>query len=599
MASSSSLAEAGLVAWRAMHRLLHLAALAVALVALASPARGVAPIEVAGGPVTLPVGGLTVDLPTKPGVRWEIRGQLRQLPDGRLMGSDTIAQRLDLAGVEARRELIVQVGPLASAGCDALLASLAPPAMSRELRRGAVTVAGATWAMATGVQRGADDARTLTLLCATHEGLTLYIAFTAASAGAPSLGEAQRALSQRADLVAALRAAFDRRRVGDAHPTQDAAVTLTDGFELPTSLRLPVAGWTLTLPRDGFAWALGRAPRAPPEAAEDVLLQQAPTLPYLQLSIGRWESATCRAHIAHNTREGGAWQRGRTPAGLPAGWVGGMWRGDGERRVELVCHPLPTGVVAVALRAWPPLADLSAYRPILGAIAKAAGARSVTGGEGDAIVPPLGPPKADRLMAWFGTEVVVSHRGVEGPDRPDAVGRDATRLLWGGLDLGLLGGEPGLWLARLGAHMTLDWEDVLDDARDSSPRWGGMHLELALDAYWAPLRGDTTVAIGAGWHGLSGPLTKNSSLALSALVAHLPEDPAAFAWTLRVTPAQLFASNERQLLSPLTVQWRAVIASRFAVGLELQYVAAPSAGVEDLPAEGFAVLVRFGVGSHR
>lgn len=57
----------------------------------------------------------------------------------------------------------------------------------------------------------------------------------------------------------------------------------------------------------------------------------------------------------------------------------------------------------------------------------------------------------------------------------------------------------------------------------------------------------------------------------------------------------LLTSDERMLLSPLSVDLR-YFTSGLGVGVELQYIGAPEAGDEDVPAEGFACILRLGTG---
>lgn len=57
----------------------------------------------------------------------------------------------------------------------------------------------------------------------------------------------------------------------------------------------------------------------------------------------------------------------------------------------------------------------------------------------------------------------------------------------------------------------------------------------------------------------------------------------------------LLTSDERMLLSPLSVDLR-YFTSGLGVGVELQYIGAPEAGDEDVPAEGLACILRLGTG---
>ncbi len=108
--------------------------------------------------------------------------------------------------------------------------------------------------------------------------------------------------------------------------------------------------------------------------------------------------------------------------------------------------------------------------------------------------------------------------------------------------------------------------------------------------------GRVSLAVGAGWQGIVGPLTENSSLALSLYVIGPPHGRHDVGWYARVTPVQLLAANEREVLSPLAVDARFVFAGGLYLGFELQYVRAPAADTQDTPAEGWMIALRFGAG---
>ena len=269
-------------------------------------------------------------------------------------------------------------------------------------------------------------------------------------------------------------------------------------------------------------------------------------------------------------------------------------RGAFRRACEL--DDAPSCAALAELGAGPsadPLPGVAPTLPPLGdaldpAVFAAPGAAKAPGGA-DAPTPSWG-------MFWNGAEVGVSHRDSA------ALGLDTdryapTRFTWPGLELGALGGQRTGLGARLAVAVAFDLPGAFDDDVSNSARFGGLHLEAALEALANLALGpDLVLSLGAGWHGLSGPLTKNSSLALSLYLASPPDAFAGTAWFLRVTPAQLFASNERELLSPLAVELRVALPGGVVLGAEGQWVPAPGADTEDTPAEGWALFLRVGVG---
>lgn len=209
---------------------------------------------------------------------------------------------------------------------------------------------------------------------------------------------------------------------------------------------------------------------------------------------------------------------------------------------------------------------------------------------------PSGPSRSDDrglIFGWWSLEIPISWRDVPDDLRVRGDEAPALRVDFPGVEFGLVW-SGGPLLARFAAGAAFDGIGALSGDTTLSPRFGGQRLELGLDFGFALALGeDTRLGLSAGWHGMAGPLTKNSSLALSAHLLMLIDSRQAFA--LRVTPVQLLASNERMLLSPLSVDLR-FFTSGLGLGVELQYIGAPEADDEDIPAEGFACILRLGTG---
>lgn len=204
-------------------------------------------------------------------------------------------------------------------------------------------------------------------------------------------------------------------------------------------------------------------------------------------------------------------------------------------------------------------------------------------------------PLGDGVLVWFELEAPVSWR--DAATASDGKRSPSPRVTFPSLGLGaLVSAQSGLFL-RMSLALGVDLVGATagGDAPTTSPRYGGQRWEVLLDFGYALHVGDWgRLGLTLGWHGLSGPLTRNSSLASSLYFLAAP-DPDVFAFMLRVTPMQLVAANERNFLSPLTLEAR-FIAAPFSVGVEAQWIDAPRPGDEDIPSRGFAFIFRVGYG---
>lgn len=199
-------------------------------------------------------------------------------------------------------------------------------------------------------------------------------------------------------------------------------------------------------------------------------------------------------------------------------------------------------------------------------------------------------------MTSFDLAVAVSHRDSPALGLPEDA-FPSLRVAGPGVSLqNLLFQTDGGLLLRTSVSVLPDAAAALDDALVSTARHGGQVWEGAAELGLAFSVGDDDLlGVTLGWHGLAGPLLLNSSLAASLYWIHMPEEPEAFGWSLRVTPAQFIPANERVLMSPLSVDWRMAV-DGFGLGLEVQWVGAPKAGEEDIPGEGIAAIIRLGFG---
>ncbi|TNF37269.1 MAG: hypothetical protein EP329_03625 [Deltaproteobacteria bacterium] len=213
--------------------------------------------------------------------------------------------------------------------------------------------------------------------------------------------------------------------------------------------------------------------------------------------------------------------------------------------------------------------------------------RRPRGDDGEILLPPV-------VLSWSGYELAVSYRDPSVSRRGDVGGDRSLRAAWAGSDLGALATMRTGFGGRLALSAAFDL-GALDDAGDDASL-GRQHLELDLELLGTVAVGRLSCALGVGWQGVTGPITENSSLAVSAYLIGAPYGARDAAWFVRVTPVQLFAANGRELLSPLAVEGRILFASGLYLGVEGQVVRAPDAGTEDTPGAAWALMLRVGVG---
>jgi hypothetical protein len=204
-------------------------------------------------------------------------------------------------------------------------------------------------------------------------------------------------------------------------------------------------------------------------------------------------------------------------------------------------------------------------------------------------------PLGDGVIVWFELEAPISWR--DATTASDGKSSPSPRVTFPSIGMGaLVSAQRGMFL-RMSLALGVDLVAATAgrDAPTTSPRYGGQRWEVLLDFGYALHLGDWgRLGLTLGWHGLSGALTRNSSLAAS-LYALIAPDPEVFAFMLRVTPMQLVAANERNFLSPLAIESR-FIAAPFSVGVEAQWIDVPRPGDADIPSRGFALIFRVGYG---
>ena len=367
----------------------------------------------------------------------------------------------------------------------------------------------------------------------------------------------------------------------DVSPVVPVLRALEAGARGPTVLDLKVLGLTLTIPPDGMAWTVAPvAPDSPPGAVGlERLSPQGPEVSVYFILDSEGKGVPC-AEYAKTTSE---------LRGLPAGWSATT---QGDKGFVAACFDHDGEGIRVGFFSNPLIVDATPFVPLIKGIEEV-----IRSFPAASPVTPSVPGysysgyEKSIMMASGGLEVPVSWRDSSDKTIP------SLRASFPGFEYSWLIAAASGFVHRGNLAAAVDILGVFSDDVTLSPRFGGQHVELGLDFGFSFALGDTTrLGLTAGWHGVVGPITKNSSIALSAIFASYLDD--GLALSVRVTPVQLFAANERELMSPLTVDVR-VMLGVLALGLEFQYIAPPEPGDQDIPAEAMAFILRFGAGFGR
>lgn len=539
--------------------------LAVAILSTA-PAQAV---ELDAGEVTLPLSGFVVDLPPHAG-HYALTAQYRLIDADTYAAIDTLEKRSASSTLET---WTVRHGKL-EGDCQGHLARLAQEP-TRDVE----------WLGLHGTIQLSRARKTATF-CAPLgvESLVLTAHFHTNPTLDPTDLELEDTLRSSPIAAAILAAAASNKVAITTALGRDDVLALPDSRPYPAPIRLPKLAIELEPPADGFVWTYDA--RISKTLRGEHLTAYFPTAADLGVTFSQYGRGDCES----------VWQRegGRVlgPARV-AGFEGVFFAPDSNRILEAhLCLSRPDRVIVAQLTSAAPLDDLEPFAPILSAIARtlsrlpAPPPRRVSAAHGTGeSLPPDG-----FLFLQFGSELIVSSR--------DTAGRDEdrfppTRLTGPGLALDFVFKIDG-FLARTAFAATYGWGGLVSADATPAARWGASHLEGAFEVGYAA-GSDFILGFIAGWTGMSGPLTLNSSLSVSAVFGMVPEAPGDFGWLLRATPIQLFAANEREFMSPFEVELHVTPVEGLGISLGFQWIGAPGPGDEDIPAQGWAL--SFGVGS--
>jgi hypothetical protein len=551
------------------------------------------PIEHASGPIALPTTGLRIELPALPdGATYRISGRWGINADGHSWSRDVIDEVRDGRLIGATWYF---VGPFASGDCDAVVETVRFGEVWREariFRDQRVAATGGTFEF-----KGDLGIRPAIAMCGGPKARPWLVYRFVFEPGDPQRLERDRLveLARASQAVAAIIEAHHEGRWTRVRPRQDPSVMLApESQPIPTSVDLVHFGARMPLPDDGALWVHSNYDLL------DWFDRRVPRLPPLAVGFGRvTPGVTCADEAAimrqHALADGESLLP--TVAG-PKGWQPMLTiRTQAGRAETVLCrHAGGTWVIAL-VRHEPNLGDVVEVEPLFEAFVGAVGTSTPPDDE-------PAPPEPERVSAypndvgWFSLDLALalSWRDMDNLGRsPDAF--PATRVAGPGIGFESMFVEPeGGPLVRWAMGAAPDIAALFDSDLESTARFGGQVFWGHFDLGFGGRVADRHYIGGAmGWHGVAGPLLLNSSASLSLLWVLIPESTHDFGMMARLTPLQLLASNERWALSPLSLDIRAAF-DGLTFGLELQWVAPPQPGDEDIPATGWAAILRVGFG---
>jgi len=337
-----------------------------------SAASGVDPIEVASGPVVLPLTGLAIELPkdSRAGAVWSLSGSWSFTDSGASFdGRDVIDQKV---GGKLVSGTWVHLGYFNAGDCGAVVKELDVPdrwTAERDLWGHRWSVASGTWDFGNSLGKAPVVA-----LCAPRPGRASLLLYRFFVGDTTTLSmEARLAMLTKDKLLERISSAWDADRTGAAQPTLRPEIKRRGEIEAARTVQLPKSQLSVALPNDGFAW-LVRGSDA--DGSSDFLDRMAPASPDLSLEMQRVSGVAC----------GGLFQGGNpkfvteaAPANIPKGWkfLGTMQL---EINVErLICRENGGATLVVGLLSTPsevPEAhDFAALGPVLSALAAASDAK--------------------------------------------------------------------------------------------------------------------------------------------------------------------------------------------------------------------------------
>lgn len=325
------------------------------------------PIEVppAGGPVTLPMTGLSLQLPARSGVTCKIRGRWGLSEQGSTFWSRDVIDETD-----ASNKLVagtwVSMGYFDAGEDRAVARSSAELAKLAGTWETTTTLWGRTFAVAGGLydfhnSLGVRPALILaTSVSKNRPSLVLHYYFLNAETSL----DHDAMLQQLAEAAtpASVMESYSHFRCEATEPTHSQAVTQPGGAVALRAIQLPKTSLKLQLPDDGFVWLEDRDR----QGTTDFLNRMAPMLPEVTAEIALIPNSTPSNVLASLKGEASALSN------VPTGWTAGptLTTSGGDPEVTLAAS-LGQNVLLVGLLGVPPGADCKPFQKLLLALMQA------------------------------------------------------------------------------------------------------------------------------------------------------------------------------------------------------------------------------------
>lgn len=334
-----------------------------------TPAALADPIDVAPGPVVLPMTGLALTLPADPrkGAKWSLTGSWSLTEGGSAFDArDVVDLKVDGKMVAGNW---VHVGYFNAGDCGAVVKTLdVPDRWTAERDQWGLHwhVAGGTWDFANDLGKVPVVA-----LCAprpNRASLLLYHFFVQTEA--PLGRDAQLAAIAKDALLMAVAEAWSKERFGAVQPTKRVEVKRRGDLLAARKVRLERAAMDLALPDDGYVW-LVRPPGK--DDSSDYLDRMAPAMPDVSVELARAPGMRCDGIFPTTGPDAPQRAKEPPPKGVPTGWtsLGAMVIPSGLERV--ICRDSKGTATIVGLIVTPAKADIGQnFRtlvPLLDAIA--------------------------------------------------------------------------------------------------------------------------------------------------------------------------------------------------------------------------------------
>ncbi len=509
--------------------------------------------------LSLPVAGLWVELPTPANTRWSVRGTWRYHKREGTTRADVLARR-DASG---KVDLTLRVD----------FATLHDPRCPME-QPFPIELAGHAW-----VHEPRPGG--MAFLCFAPKRGTIRVEL---------IDPARLPLETHADTLDALRNAYATRELAPTQPTRDPAVTQ------PPETHRPPAVWNLTrskmkaqAPDDGYVWVRSTPT---PTRSFDAIIKRVPAFPDVQVALQRFpldEFRTCERLKRYMTKVR-RWRVREPLPGTPQGFDGDLAKRFGPWTTRHLCKRIGDALLDIRLSSAPAPTTLEPYAELLRRLETAA---QTTPEAAETWAPSRHRYVTDRfLLRSLGTSVAISNRA----SSPG----DSWRMAGPGLDASLLWAVRNGPMLRTRLTAAVDFATAFDGGPAAEGRFGGTHLEFAIDG-WINIGFDTRtiIALGVGFQAVNGPLVEGSSLTGGVMFMQDLYYQDRFGWSLRLSPLSLFAEHGQWAFAPLSIEWQGVWpAQGLTAGVEFQYVGAPTLTTgPGLAQEGAALILRFGFGA--